>query len=91
MIQKKPKGKAPQTLSEVFGFTTESKPSYKIGDLFDLKDDWGPGMVYECLLDKEADEWKYRVSFPKKKKERWFYEKKIRYFAHSDQIKVFRS
>lgn len=82
---------APKTLSDIFGFKTESKSSFNIGDLIDMKDDWGPGMIYEFQLDSDAEEWKYKVSFPKVKKEKWFYEKKLKYFILKDQIKILRS
>lgn len=89
MIRKRPKTEPAPTLSSIFGFETESTPSFKIGFLVDLQDDWGPGMIYDHILDQEAEEWKYRVSFPKMKQEKWFYEKKMKYFMQINELKVF--
>jgi len=89
MTRKRPKEEHVPTLSEVYGFKSESYSSFKIGDLVDLQDDWGPGMIHDLILDQEAEEWKYKVSFPKNKQKKWFYEKKMKYFIQINQMKVF--
>lgn len=90
-IAKKPRTEAAQTLEKIFGFSTNQNPYFKIGDLIDQQDDWGPGMIYDHVLDQDANEWKYRISFPKMKCEKWYYEKKIRYFLHINEIKIFKA
>lgn len=79
----------PKSLTELFDYQTKSS-HFNVGDLIDLLDGKGPCMIIEVVLDKDVEEWKYKVLFPKNNMEIFLWEKKLRYYSDTNQIKVFK-